>query len=40
MIALRFTGRDADLYSYAHVPYRKDPELPKITEEAKFEPGI
>ena len=39
-IALRFTGRDADLYSYAHVPYRKDPDLPKITEEAKLEPGI
>ncbi|NMA43093.1 MAG: hypothetical protein GX946_06905 [Oligosphaeraceae bacterium] len=39
-IALRFIGRDADLYSYAHVPYRKDPCLPKISEEAKFEPSI
>jgi DNA-binding FadR family transcriptional regulator len=39
-IALRFIGRDADLYSYCHVPYRPDPELPEISPEATFEPKI
>lgn len=39
-IALRFIGRDADLYSYCHVPYRPDPELPEISPEARFEPKI
>ena len=39
-IALRFIGRDADLYSYCHVPFRPDPELPEISPEATFEPKI
>ena len=39
-ISLRFIGRDADLYSYCHVPYQADPILPEITSEAKLEPGI
>ncbi len=39
-IALRFIGRDADLYSYCHVLFRPDPELPEISPEATFEPKI
>lgn len=39
-IRLRFRGRDADLYSYAQVPFRKDPVLPEISPEADKEPSI
>ena len=29
-IALRFRGRDADLYSYAQIAFKTDPVLPEI----------
>jgi len=39
-ICLRFRGRDADLYSYARVPFRKDPVLPALVPEADREESI
>lgn len=39
-IALRFRGKDADLYSYAQTTFRPDPQLPPITPEAVREADI
>ena len=39
-IALRFRGKDADLYSYAQTAFRPDPQLPPITPDAIREADI